>query len=112
MPRRTSGSSTFPSRAFDVSDAQRAAIFASRYDDAVFSDAEQALLLFVRAVANSPTVDDASFSRFRAHFSDRITVEVIVLVGYYFTIARLATGLDLEIDIPEDDALIRLAGSR
>jgi hypothetical protein len=39
-------------------------------------------------------------------------VEVIVLVGYYFTIARLATGLDLEIDIPEDDALIRLAGSR
>ena len=72
-----------------VTDAQRAEIEKTVGDSAyfllgktepgVFSQQELAMLKFLEATINSPTVDDAIFGEAKEHLSDRQMVEVVIL---------------------------------
>jgi alkylhydroperoxidase family enzyme len=95
------------SRAVGVSDQQRAAVAAGRWNSGCFTAAQQALLAFVAAVAATPAVPDAVFNAMRLHYSDRQLVEAITLTGNYFLIGRLTTVLNLPLDPPADDAVLR-----
>jgi alkylhydroperoxidase family enzyme len=95
------------SRAVGVSDQQRAAVAAGRWYAGCFTAAQQALLAFVAAVAAAPAVPDAVFTAMRQHYSDRQLVEAIALAGNYFLIGRLTTVLNVPLDPPADDAVLR-----
>lgn len=90
------------SRAVGVSDSQRTAIAASRWDSPAFSDAQAAMVRFVAAVAEGPTVPPDLLSAVRRHYTDQQVVELVVQTGYYFLIGRITTVFDLEIDAPQD----------
>ena len=95
------------SRAVGVSDQHRAAAAAKRWDAGCFTPAQQALLAFVAAVAAAPAVPDAVFSAVQQHYSDRQIVETIALAGNYFLIGRLTTVLNVPLDPPADDRVLR-----
>ena len=95
------------SRAVGVSDEQRAAVPARRWNAGCFTAAQRALLSFVAAVADEPAVPDAAFTTVQQHYTDRQIVEAIALAGYYFLIARLTTVLDVPLDPRADDAVLR-----
>ncbi|MEU5582597.1 carboxymuconolactone decarboxylase family protein [Streptomyces huasconensis] len=97
------------SRAAGVTDAQREAVRHSRYDAEVFTPAQQALLGFAAAAAASPHVDDARHAAVAAHYTEEQIVETLVLAGFYYLLARVCTVLDIEIDAPETDELVRMA---
>ncbi|HYZ52049.1 MAG TPA: carboxymuconolactone decarboxylase family protein [Streptosporangiaceae bacterium] len=96
------------SRAVGVSDEQRAAVAEKRWNAGCFTAAQRALLAFVAAVADAPAVPDAAFNAMRQHYSDRQLVEAITLTGNYFLIARLTTVLNVPLDPPADDAVLRV----
>lgn len=72
-----------------VTDEQRAEIEKTTGDSSyflqgkaqhgVFSQQELALLKFLEATINSPTVDDAIFDEARQHLSERQMVEVVIV---------------------------------
>ncbi|MFH8561794.1 carboxymuconolactone decarboxylase family protein [Streptomyces sp. NPDC017988] len=97
------------SRAVGVTDAQREAVRHRRYDAEVFTPAQQALLGFAAAAAASPLVDDARHAAVAAHYTEEQIVETLVLAGFYYLLARVCTVLDVEIDAPETDELVRMA---
>jgi alkylhydroperoxidase family enzyme len=97
------------SRAVGVTDAQREAVRHRRYDAEVFTAAQQALLGFAAAAAASPLVDDARHAAVAAHYTEEQIVETLVLAGFYYLLARVCTVLDVEIDAPETDELVRMA---
>jgi alkylhydroperoxidase family enzyme len=95
------------SRAVGVTSEQRAALAARRWNAGCFTQAQQALLAFVAAVAATPAVPDAAFNAIRRYYSDRQIIETITLTGNYFLIARLTTVLGIPLDLPTDDAVLR-----
>jgi alkylhydroperoxidase family enzyme len=48
-----------------------------------------------------PRTPDAVFAAAREHFSPREIVEIHMVVGAYWSVARMMTNLDLELDAPE-----------
>jgi alkylhydroperoxidase family enzyme len=82
--------------------------------DAPFDAADCAMLDFARAVADGPTVPTAVFAAVSGLFSPRQIVEAVSVLGYYFTIARMTTVLEIESDEPGHDSVleagIELAG--
>ena len=97
------------SQAVGVADEQRAALRRGDHDAEAFSAAQRALVAFGAAVAAGPTVDDACYARLRQHYDDEQVVEALVLAGFYFLVARVCTVLDVEIDAPEGDEVLRMA---
>jgi alkylhydroperoxidase family enzyme len=99
------------SRSVGVTDSQRAALADRRWSDEAFSAAQQAMLAFVSAVAGAPIVSDPMYAAVREHFTEQQIVELVVLIGYYFLIARVSTVLELPLD-PPADARVLDAGTR
>jgi alkylhydroperoxidase family enzyme len=97
------------SRAVGVSEEQRAAVAAKHWNAGCLTAAQQALLAFIAAVADAPTVPDAAFSAVQRHYNDRQIVEAITLTGNYFLIARLTTVLNVPLDPAAGDAVLRAA---
>jgi 4-carboxymuconolactone decarboxylase len=95
------------SRAVGITDEQRAAVAHHRWKASCFTTAQHVLLTFVARIAHQPTAPDPLASELRAHFDDRQVVEIVVLVGYYFLIARLSTVLRIPVDAPHDDRMLR-----
>jgi 4-carboxymuconolactone decarboxylase len=95
------------SRAVGVTDEQRTAIQQQAWRADCFTAAQQALLIFAARVALNSQVDNRHLADVRAHYSDQQVVEAIILVGYYFLIARVTTVLDVPIDAPNDDSVLR-----
>ncbi|ALO99012.1 hypothetical protein SHL15_8042 [Streptomyces hygroscopicus subsp. limoneus] len=96
------------SRAVGVTDEQRAALHRGDHGAEALSPAQRALVAFAAAVAAGPTVDDACYAELRKHYDDEQVVEALVLAGFYFLVARMCTVLDLEIDAPEGDEVLRM----
>lgn len=69
--------------------------------DAPDDPGERALLALVAAVVRAPRITDEVFATTRRHLTDRQIVEVLQLVGFYWGIGRMATILELELDIAE-----------
>jgi alkylhydroperoxidase family enzyme len=95
------------SRAVGVSGEQRAAVAARNLNAGCLSPRQRALLTFVAAVADAPVVPDTVYNAMQFHYSDRQIVEAIALTGNYFLIGRLTTVLNVPLDPPADDVILR-----
>ena len=60
--------------------------------------AERALLTAVEALHARATLDDAEFAGLRAHYDEDQVLEVLLLCGFYRTVAYVANGLDLPLE--------------
>lgn len=83
-------------------------------DDAAncFDAREQAALRFTREVVVDVGASPAALAEVRKHLSERETVELILMSGFYITLARLTETLGVENDPPIGSALIRGIESR
>ena len=55
-------------------------------------------MAFAGEVMRTPRLSDALFEHMRSHFSSREIVELLLVVGWYWTVGRLMTTLDIEPD--------------
>ena len=67
-------------------------------DEAVFDEAERALLAFGREVIDSVRVHDVTFAAMRRHFSDQEIIEAILAIGYYMMMTRLTEATETDLD--------------
>lgn len=81
-----------------VSDEQIAALQQGEGESEHFTAREQLALAFVDEVIQTPQLSDALFERMRRLFSSREIVELLLVVGWYWTVGRLMTTLDIEPD--------------
>src|SRR4051794_33440809 len=63
-----------------------------------WSAAEQALLAAVDALHVNATLSDAGFKALSAHYDTAKIFEIILLCGFYRTVAYFANGLDLPLE--------------
>jgi 4-carboxymuconolactone decarboxylase len=82
-----------------VSAAQVAAIERGELEADCFDEKEKATLAFAAAVLATPRPADPIFERLvRSGYSDRETVELILLVGCSQMLAHAMTALDIDLD--------------
>jgi alkylhydroperoxidase family enzyme len=63
-----------------------------------WSEAEQALIATADALHARATLSTAEFDALRAHYDEAQVLEVILLCGFYRTVAYVANGLDLPLE--------------
>lgn len=93
-------------------EAQIAALKSGKDAAACFDAREQAALRFTREVVVDVGASPATLAEVRKHLSERETVELILMSGFYITLARLTETLGVENDPPLGSALIRGIESR
>ncbi|HEX6557440.1 MAG TPA: carboxymuconolactone decarboxylase family protein [Ktedonobacteraceae bacterium] len=81
-----------------VSDEQITALQLGETGGAHFTTKEQLAMAFAGEVMRTPRLSDALFEHMRSHFSSREIVELLLVVGWYWTVGRLMTTLDIEPD--------------
>lgn len=64
----------------------------------IWTDAERALLAAVEALHAKATLDDAAFEAIRRHFDADQILELMLLCGFYRTVAYLCLGLKLPLE--------------
>ena len=79
---------------------------------AVFQCPRKAALRFTREVVVDVGASAAALAELRKHLSEREVVELILMSGFYITLARLTETLGVENDPPLGSALIRGIESR
>jgi alkylhydroperoxidase family enzyme len=94
------------SQSVGVTSSQRAAVAVGQWDSPEFTESQQALLAFVAAVAASPTVPDPVFESVQRHYSDQQIVEIVILTGFYFLIARVSTVFEIPQDPQQGDSVL------
>jgi alkylhydroperoxidase family enzyme len=94
-------------RDLGCAEAQVAAL--ERGDDgaACFDAREKAALRFTREVVVNVRASEAALAEVCKHLSEREVVELILMAGFYITLARLTETLGVETDPPMGSALIR-----
>jgi alkylhydroperoxidase family enzyme len=63
-----------------------------------WSPAERALLQAVEALHERATLSEPEFAALRAHYDEAQILEVLLLCGFYRTVAYVANGLDLPLE--------------
>ncbi len=66
--------------------------------DGRWSSADRSLVRLVDELHDTSRVSDDLWSELRAHWRDDQIVELLVLVGFYHTIAFVTNGLELELE--------------
>ncbi len=94
------------SEAMGVGPQIREAIHNQDFYSSLLSADDQAITKFVAAVVRSPTVDDDTFAAVRKILSNREIVEVLQVVGFYWSFGRVATVLEVEIEPAHGTAVI------
>ncbi|MFZ5670406.1 MAG: carboxymuconolactone decarboxylase family protein [Pseudomonadota bacterium] len=79
-----------------LSDEQVAATLSG--DPVCWTPAEQALIGAVDALHHRATLSPAEWSALREHYADDQIFEVLLLCGFYRTVAYVANGLDLPLE--------------
>ena len=92
-------------KAVGVTDEQIAALESGGVGS--LEPAECAAVEFAAAVVRGPRVDDDLFERVLANFGEREIVELLLAIGDYLMLARVMTVLEVELDDPVGDALVR-----
>lgn len=64
----------------------------------VWSEAERALLATAEALHARATLSEAEFAALRAHYDEAQVLEVLLLCGFYRTVAYVCRGLDLPLE--------------
>lgn len=67
-------------------------------DYAGWSDAERALVAAVDGLHARATLSEGEFSALRAHYEVEQILEILLLCGFYRTVAYIANGLDLPLE--------------
>jgi alkylhydroperoxidase family enzyme len=67
-------------------------------DFSLFSEAEKALIAYTTEMTRNVSPSDATLAAARAHFTDSLLFEVIVIIGVYMTTARMAAMGGVELD--------------
>lgn len=93
-------------------EAQIAALKGGDDRAACFDARETAALRFTREVVVDVGASPAALAEVRKHLSERETVELILMSGFYIMLARLTETLGVENDLPIGSALIRGIESR
>ncbi len=93
-------------------EAQIAALKSGDDTAACFDACEKSALRFTREVVVDVGASPAALAEVRKHLSERETVELIVMSGFYIMLARLTETLGVENDPPIGSALIRGIESR
>jgi AhpD family alkylhydroperoxidase len=91
------------SAAAGVEERTRQLIRDRELDSAEFSPSDRALLRFTTEVLQQPRVPDEVFEQARTFLSERELVEVLQVIGYYWTFSRINTVLDVELTKVYDD---------
>lgn len=94
-------------RALGGTSAQIQAI--SSEEHAELRDVERTVLAFVREVVEEVRASDATLAGVRGHLSSREVVELLLVVGQYMAVARLAATTGIEIDEPANLAIVDAA---
>jgi alkylhydroperoxidase family enzyme len=94
------------SEAMGVDPQIRKAIRDQLFDSPLLSADDQAITKFVAAVVRNPTVDDETFAAVRKILSNREIVEVLQVVGFYWSFGRVATVLEVEVEAAHGTAVI------
>jgi alkylhydroperoxidase family enzyme len=63
-----------------------------------WSPAEQALLAAVEALHGRATLDEPEWTALRVHYDEAQILEVLLLCGFYRTVAYISNGLDLPLE--------------
>ncbi|MFF4749225.1 carboxymuconolactone decarboxylase family protein [Streptomyces sp. NPDC002514] len=80
-----------------VDERTRRLIRDGQLDSPDLSPADRALLRFTAEVVQWPRVHDEVFERARTFLTDRELVEVLQVIGYYWSFGRISTVLDIEV---------------
>ena len=67
-------------------------------DAPCWSDAEKVLIATADALHFRSTLNAEEFAALKAHYDDAKILEIILLCGFYHTVAYLANGLDLPLE--------------
>jgi alkylhydroperoxidase family enzyme len=97
------------SEAMGVDPQIREAIHRLDLDSPLLSAHDQAVTKFVAAVVHSPLVDDATFAAVREILSNREIVEVLQVIGYYWSFGRVATVLQVEVEPAHGTAVVEVS---
>ncbi|MFF5083603.1 carboxymuconolactone decarboxylase family protein [Actinoplanes sp. NPDC000266] len=68
-----------------------------RFDDPLLSDHDRTLIRFTTTVLAGPAVGDELFASVRAVLAPREIVEVLQVIGYYWTFSRINTVLQVPL---------------
>jgi 4-carboxymuconolactone decarboxylase len=79
-----------------VTDAQTASIQQGQLRSIAFNEKEKKLLQFAVCIGASATLSSDDLVAFRSYFSDRELVDIVVVRGFYDTIAMVASLFGLE----------------
>jgi alkylhydroperoxidase family enzyme len=94
------------SEAMGVDPQIREVIHRQDFDSALLSAHDRAITKFVASIVDSPTVDDVTFAAAREILSNREIVEVLQVVGFYWSFGRVATVLQVEIEPAHGTAVV------
>ena len=89
---------TFFGKAAELTEAQIRSLTKGGAGDAVWSDAERALLSACDQLHTSCDVDDESWQALRAHFSEEAILEILMLAGFYRMVSYLTNALRLPLE--------------
>ncbi len=78
-------------------------------EHAELRDIERAVLGFVREVVLEVRASDATLTKVREHLSSREVVELLLVIGQYMAVARLAATTGIEVDEPANLAIVNAA---
>jgi alkylhydroperoxidase family enzyme len=84
-----------------------ARIAAAGADGGVFDGPQQAAIELAAAAVHGPRISDELWDCIRAQFSEREVVELLIAVGDYLMLARVMTMLEIDLDEPVGDAVLR-----
>jgi alkylhydroperoxidase family enzyme len=91
-----------------IADAARRDADANGQGDAYpFTGPQQAAIELAASVVRGPRISDDLYDCVRAQFSDREIVELLIAIGDYLMLARLMTVLEIDLDEPGGDAVLR-----
>jgi alkylhydroperoxidase family enzyme len=76
-------------------------------DTAAFDAKEKSLLKLSEEVIRHVRGSEAAVAEAKKHFSPQEIVEIIMTCGFYMTIARMTETLQVDVDVPGGDAIVR-----
>lgn len=80
-----------------IDDKLRKAIRARDHHNAALTDRDRAIVGFTAELATARPVSDAGFAALRRYLSEREVVELLHVCGYYWTLSRLCTVLEVDL---------------
>jgi alkylhydroperoxidase family enzyme len=97
------------SEAVGISSTARQSIRSKDFGADTLTARERIIITFVQEIVDKPRVHDEVFAEVRQLFTPREIVELIRVAGFYWSLARFLTVLDIDIDEPDGLASITAA---